>query len=138
MGTSAGRARLPNMIQVVTSALPPLGMRLANAAARLAEGCTGYRSVAAQFGAPLSDLSGALEGYETAVSAALRGQAGNLAVLGRALVGAGSAYAEADNRAIVPGLGFCPAPGAPDGGLFGGTPGALESLPGLVDELLGS
>jgi hypothetical protein len=117
-------------------------MRLANAAARLAEGCTGYRSVAAQFGAPLSDLSGALEGYETAVSAALRGQASNLAVLGRALVGAGSAYAEADNRAIVPGLGlglgFCPAPGAPDGGLFGGTPGALESLPGLVDELLGS
>ena len=126
MGTSAGRARLPNMIQVVTSALPPLGMRLASAAARLDEGCTGYRSVAAQFGAPLSDLSGALEGYETAVSAALRGQAGNLAMLGLALVGAGSAYAEADNRAIVPGLGFCPAPGAPDGGLFGGTPGALD------------
>ncbi len=99
------------MIQIVTSALPPLGTRLTNAAARLAEGCAKYRSVAAQFGSPLTDLSGALEGYETGVTTALGGQASQLAILGLALVAAGSAYASADARAIVPPSGACAVPG---------------------------
>ena len=100
------------MIQVVTSALPPLGVRLANAAAQLAEGCARYRSVPAQFGSPLNDLSDALEGYETGLAAALGGQASQLAVLGLALVDAGSAYAGADARAIVlpSGVGALPTP----------------------------
>ena len=107
------------MIQVVTSALPPLGMRLASAAARLAEGGAGYHSVAAQFGSPLNDLSGALEGYETGVTAALGGQASQLAVLGLALVAAGSAYASADARAIVPPSGVCAVPAPPTATPFG-------------------
>ena len=124
------------MIQVVTSALPPLGVRLANAAARLAEGCARYCSVPAQFGPPLNDLSGALEGYETGLTAALGGQASQLAVLGLALVSAGSAYAGADARAIVPAPGACavPAPliAAPFGtSLYGNLGGNLY---GNLDE----
>jgi hypothetical protein len=107
------------MIQVVTSALPPLGLRLAHTAARLADGCARYRSLAAQFGSPLNDLSGALEGYETGVTAALGGQASQLALLGLALVAAGSAYADADARAIVPASGVRAVPGPVSATPFG-------------------
>ncbi|MGZ4618832.1 MAG: hypothetical protein ACXV3F_08935 [Frankiaceae bacterium] len=118
------------MIQVVTSALPPLGMRLANAAARLAEVCASYSSVAAQFGSPLHDMSGALEGYETGVTAALGGQASQLAVLGLALVAAGSVYAGADARAIVPPSGVCAVPAPLYATPFSMTPyGNLDGQP---------
>lgn len=132
MGMAARLVRLHNMIQVVTSALPPLGVRLANAAARLAEGCHRYRSVAAQLGSPLNDLSGALEGYEGTLAATLRGQAENLAALGAALVAAGCAYAEADDRAIVPVTSFCPVPAPPGVPLATGLDGSgLYEPPGL-------